>query len=165
MKISIRGAVAADAGEIRRVRNAAAAQLTAVHGHGHWSSRATAHAILRELRQSHALVAVSRDIVVGTVRLETRKPWAIDASCFTPVARAVYLRGMAVDPAHQRRAIGGRLLARAQAAARSWPSDAIRLDAYDSPAGARDFYVRCGYREVGRVIYRRVPLVYLELVL
>ena len=38
----------------------------------------------------------------------------------------------------------------------------IRLDAYDAPAGAGPFYSRCGFREMGRVIYRKVPLVYFE---
>lgn len=49
------------------------------------------------------------------------------------------------------------------AVARAWPSQAIRLDAYDSAAGAAGFYAGCGCREVGRVTYRRVPLIYFEL--
>ena len=39
---------------------------------------------------------------------------------------------------------------------------AIRLDAYDSTAGAGGFYARCGYREVGRVTYRGTALIYFE---
>jgi hypothetical protein len=42
---------------------------------------------------------------------------------------------------------------------------AIRLDAFDPKAGAEGFYAKCGYREVGRVTYRKAPLVYFELVL
>ena len=41
-------------------------------------------------------------------------------------------------------------------------ADAIRLDAYDAEAGAGEFYVKCGFREVGRVAYRGVPLTYYE---
>ena len=48
---------------------------------------------------------------------------------------------------------------------KAWPADAIRLDAYDAPAGAGDFYAKCGFREVGRATYRGVPLVYFELLL
>ncbi len=54
---------------------------------------------------------------------------------------------------------------RASALAREWPADAIRLDAYDAGAGAGAFYLACGYREVGRVTYRGVPLVYFETLL
>jgi hypothetical protein len=49
--------------------------------------------------------------------------------------------------------------------ARAWPSQAIRLDAYDADAGAGGFYAKCGFREVGRVTYRTVPLIYFELLL
>jgi hypothetical protein len=44
-----------------------------------------------------------------------------------------------------------------------WPADAIRLDAYDAEAGAAEFFRKCGFREVSRAAYRKVPLVYLEL--
>ena len=72
---------------------------------------------------------------------------------------------MAVAPDRQREGVGRRLLEYAAGVAHSWPGDAIRLDAYDSPAGGGGFYARCGYREVGRVTYRGTPLVYFELVL
>lgn len=165
MKVSIRTAVDADADAIARVRSAAADQLTTSHGRGHWSTRTTVRTVLRELQQSHTLVGVVRGIVFATVRLETRKPWAIDVSCFASVPRVLYLHGMAVDPALQRRGVGAQLLGQAKAVAQCWPSDAIRLDTYDSAAGAKDFYLRCGFHEVGRAVCRRVPLVYLEMLL
>ena len=40
-----------------------------------------------------------------------------------------------------------------------------RLDAYDSQAGAGEFYASCGWTEVGRASYRDVPLIYYELLL
>jgi hypothetical protein len=46
-----------------------------------------------------------------------------------------------------------------------WPADAVRLDAYQGPAGAGGFYERCGFREVGRAAYRGTPLIYFELLL
>jgi hypothetical protein len=45
----------------------------------------------------------------------------------------------------------------------SVPRYALRLDAYDADAGAGGFYAKCGFREVGRVVYRKNPLVYFEL--
>jgi GNAT superfamily N-acetyltransferase len=60
--------------------------------------------------------------------------------------------------------VGRFLVDEAKAAGRAWPGNAIRLDAYDHDAGAGAFYVKCGFREVGRVVYRGVPLIYFELV-
>ena len=53
----------------------------------------------------------------------------------------------------------------AEALAKNWPGDAIRLDAFDAAAGAGDFYLKCGMREVARVVYKNDPLVYFERVL
>jgi ribosomal protein S18 acetylase RimI-like enzyme len=72
---------------------------------------------------------------------------------------------MAVEPDRQRRGIGRRLMDHAAEVARSSSSKGIRLDAYDARAGAGGFYVKCGFREVGRVVYRGVPLVYFEMLL
>jgi GNAT superfamily N-acetyltransferase len=72
---------------------------------------------------------------------------------------------MAVHPELQNQGIGGLLLKEAEAAARAWPADAIRLDAFDAAAGAGAFYAKCGFREVARVTYKKDPLVYFELIL
>lgn len=101
--------------------------------------------------------------MVGTLRLTTKKPWAIDTRYFKTCSRPLYLLGMAVAPAEQRRGIGKRCLEEARRIAVAWPADAIRLDAYDSPAGAGMFYARNGWTEAGRARYRNVPLVYYEM--
>jgi hypothetical protein len=61
--------------------------------------------------------------------------------------------------------VGRQLITEAAAVARDWPSQVIRLDAYDAVAGAGMFYVKCGFREVGRVVCRGTPLIYFELLL
>jgi hypothetical protein len=53
----------------------------------------------------------------------------------------------------------------AEAVARAWPADAIRLDAFDATAGAGAFYAKCGYREVAHVTYKNDPLLYFEFIL
>jgi GNAT superfamily N-acetyltransferase len=103
--------------------------------------------------------------IVGTLNLPTKKPWAIDVSYFTPVKKTLYLTGMAVLPAMQRQGIGRRLIDEVVQQARAFPANAIRLDAFDSDAGAGAFYAKCGFREVGRVTYRKAPLIYFELAL
>jgi len=100
--------------------------------------------------------------IVSAIRLQTKKPWAIDIAYFTPVGRAIYLTGMVVDVAMQGRGVGRAALADAEAIVNAWPAGAIRLDAYDAEAGAGQFYVSCGYSERGRVVYRSNPLIYYE---
>jgi GNAT superfamily N-acetyltransferase len=117
------------------------------------------------MRHSRVVVARRGKTIVGTLRLTAKKPWAIDVDYFTPVKKPLYLISMAVTPASQRQGIGRLLIEEAVKQAREWPADAIRLDAYDANAGAGAFYTKCGFRERGRVTYRKAPLVYFELVL
>jgi GNAT superfamily N-acetyltransferase len=151
--------------EIAALRTAVAQRLTEEFGRGHWSGTVTERSVLSVIRSSRVLVAREVGNIVGTLRLATKKPWAIDVKYFTKVGRPLYLTDMAVLPSAQRTGIGRRLLAEAASVARSWPADAIRLDSYDTAAGAGPFYAKCGLREVGRVTYRGNPLIYFELVL
>lgn len=148
---------------IAGLQNAAAGALTARFGSGHWSTLVTERGAA--LTQRHARVRVGREgkRILTVLRLATKKPWAIDVSYFTPVKRPVYLTGMAVSVAHQGQGLGSRALEDACTIARQWPADAIRLDAYDAKAGAGGFYARRGFTECGRVVYKRDPLVYYEL--
>jgi predicted N-acetyltransferase YhbS len=152
-----------DAAAVAAVRVAAADRLTRDFGDGHWSSHTNDAAVLRDMQKSIVLVARDRGKIVGTLTLQTKKPWAIDIACFTPCKKALYLINMAVTPERQRSGIGRTLLAEALIAARAFPADAIRLDAYDGPAGGGEFYRRCGYAAAGGKSYRGVPLLYFEL--
>lgn len=163
MSLTIALATAEDASAIATVRNVAADRLTEEFGRGAWSGQTTEKGVLRGISStSHTLVARNGTHLVGTLRLATKKPWAIDVSYFTSVRRPLYLLDMAVAPESQRQGVGRALLAEAIEHARAWPAEALRLDAFDSPAGAGPFYAKCGYREVGRVTYRGTPLVYYE---
>jgi GNAT superfamily N-acetyltransferase len=158
-------ATLADVPAVASLRAAVATDLTRLHGFGQWSSVATEKVVVRDIDSARVLVARIGSSVVGTVRLAPRRPWAIDPACFTPCDRVLYLTDMAVDPARQRLGIGRQCLAHARHVAQAWPADAIRLDAYDAPAGAGPFYAKCGFREVARITYRQTPLVYYELLL
>lgn len=168
MKLSFAIATEADIAALAELRNAVAEYLTRQYGHGYWSSAATERSVLNDLRKprfSRIVIARHRGSIVATLRLATKKPWAIDTTYFTAAQRPLYLRSMAVAPGLQRKGVGRRMLQEAEAVARAWPADAIRLDAFDADVGAGPFYAKCGYRETGRVTYRKVPLVYFELVL
>ena len=158
-------AVADDAPELAALHTAVAEHLTKEHGRGPWSCRPTEKGVLYALRTSRVFVAREGAEILGTLRLTTKKPWAIDTSYFTSCRRPVYLLGMAVAPAQQRQGIGRRCLEEATQIARAWPADAIRLDAYDAEAGAGPFYASCVWTDVGRAAYRGAPLIYYEFLL
>ena len=151
-----------DAPALAALHGAVAEHLTRTFGRGHWSTSAGEQAVRRAILSSRVIVARGADGILGTLTLATKKPWAIDAKFFEPVKRPLYLLDMAVSPAAQRHGVGRRLIDEACLVAKVLPADAIRLDAYDAPAGAGEFYRKCGFREVGRAEYRRVPLIYFE---
>ena len=117
------------------------------------------------MRHSRVFIAQQDLRIIATLRLATKKPWAIDPTYFSKRKRPVYLLAMAVLPEMQRQGIGRRCLEQARQIAQAWPADAIRLDAYDAKAGAGPFYARCGYTEKGGRTYRNAPLIYYELLL
>jgi GNAT superfamily N-acetyltransferase len=163
--LAITTATDADIPAIVALRRAVNEHLVLQFGKATWTSAASEAGVARDLRTSHVLVARRGTSIVATLRLATKKPWAIDPAYFAPVARALYLHDMAVAPELQRNGIGRRLIKQAKSVAKAWPADAIRLDAYDGKSGAGPFYARCAFREVGRVVYRKIPLIYYEAVL
>lgn len=165
MKLSIREAVAAEAQEIAELRVAASRDLTARYGHGFWSSTATSAGVMLGLNKGKILIASRDGVIAGTLTLSTRQPWAIDTAYFTRAKTPIYLTSMAVDPKLQGQGIGREMLVAAETTARDWPGQSIRLDAFDDKAGAGEFYAKSGYREMGRTVFRDVPLIYYELLL
>jgi GNAT superfamily N-acetyltransferase len=160
---SFSSATADDAAALAHLFLDIAHDLTARFGEGHWSRLPTEEGVRRRIVDSRVIVA--RDAsnrIHGTLELVTKKPWAIDRAFFTPVKRPLYLLNMAVDVSLQRGGVGRALLDEAARMAREWPAQSICLDAYDAPAGAGEFYQRCGYKHRGRKVYRGVPLVYYE---
>jgi GNAT superfamily N-acetyltransferase len=168
MNLRFTTATESDAAALAALHRAVADHLTRQYGTGQWSGAPTEKGMLEAMRKpkfSRILMARNGKHIVGTLRLATKKPWAIDVAYFTAVGRPLYLTGMAVHPDQQRGGIGRLLLQQAEIAARQWPADAIRLDAFDAEAGAGGFYAKCGFREVARVAYKQDPLIYFELVL
>ena len=163
MKVVFSSATETDASALAALHTAVSEDLTRRYGHGFWSSRTTERGVLHSIRSSQVVVAYTDKAIVGTFRLQTKKPWAIDTSYFTPAKTAIYLVGMAVIPDMQRKGIGGKLLREAIKQVQAWPADVIRLDAFDAAAGAGGFYAKCGFREVAHVVYKNDPLIYFEL--
>jgi GNAT superfamily N-acetyltransferase len=154
-----------DAASLAALHTAVAEDLTRLHGRGVWSTKTSEKGVLYAMRTSRVFVAREGAEIVATLRLATKKPWAIDTSYFSPCSRPLYLLGMAVTPPRQRHGIGRKCLEEATQIARGWPADALRLDAFEARAGAGGFYARCGWSEVGRTSYRNTRLIYFEFLL
>ena len=158
-------ATAEDAPALAALHTAVAEHLIRLHGQGPWSTKTSEKGVLFAMRTSRVFVARENGAIVGTLRLATKKPWAVDVSYFTPCRKPLYLLSMAIAPARQRQGLGRWCLQEAWKVARAWPADAVRFDAYDAKAGAGGFYARCGCVEKGRVTYRGAPLIYFEMLL
>jgi len=165
MRFSLQPAVADDAPTLAALHKAVADHLTGLHGRGPLSSKTSEKGVLHAMRNSRVFVAREGTEIVATLRLATKKPWAINTRYFTACSKPLYLLAMAVTPTRQRQGIGRRCMEEVRRIAKTWPADAIRLDAYDAVAGAGPFYARCGCTEVGRATYRNAPLIYYELLL
>jgi GNAT superfamily N-acetyltransferase len=165
VKVTLKQATAAQAKAIAKLRTAVHERLTHDFGRGPWSSAVTEKGVLYALRTSRVFIVRDGRTLIGTLQLSTAKPWAIDKSYFSKCQQPLYLTAMAVEPDRQRRGIGRAMLEDVKRIAKVWPSDAIRLDAYDLDGGAGGFYAKCGYREMGRATYRGAPLIYYELLL
>ena len=165
MTLRFRDATAKDVAAIAALLNATAGALTVRFGEGRWSAMTSERSVELSLRHARLRVGVEKKRIVTTLRLATKKPWAIDVSSFTPARHPLYLTGMAVSVAHQRQGLGRAALEDARATAAAWSADAIRLDAFDAPAGAGGFYERCGYEARAQVVYKDDALIYFELVL
>jgi ribosomal protein S18 acetylase RimI-like enzyme len=163
--LSFRWATLSDLPALLKLRLAVDADQERRFGDDRWSTTISEQSVIRGLKSKRVLVARRRSRLVAALRIDTKKPWAIDLKYFTPVPKALYLHDVNVDPGLQRSGIGRALMERATRAARDWPADAIRLDTYDGASGAQSFYKHCGFREVGRAVYRSVPLAYFELLL
>jgi GNAT superfamily N-acetyltransferase len=152
----------ADAAGLLALRTAVAEDMGRRYGAGAWSDAPGKSDVIRQLRASRVLVARANDELVGTVRLAVARPWAIESSCFTTVASAFYVLGLAVSPLARGQGVGTELMEAAQGVARSAGVEALWLDAYDNEAGAGAFYVKCGFTRVGRTTLGKDPLIYYE---
>ena len=163
MKVTLERSTAADAAAVTAVRLAAARALGAQFGAGPWSMASdTVAGVTVEVETGAVGQARADGTLLATMRLALENPWLGDTSFFTPARTAVYVTSMAVAPAHQRVGVGRACLVEVERLAQAWQATAIRLDSHDAPAGATEFYRKCGFRVVGRGSYFGTPLVWLE---
>lgn len=165
MNFRLQRAPAEDAAELTRMREAVSERLRLDFGDGFWVGKPTERAALCDIRNCDVYIARYRGRLIASLALQRKKPRAIDRSFLTPGRKSLFLTRMALDPRCQRQGVGWQCLDEARRIANEQKADSICLDAYDCPAGAGPFYAKCGFRELGRAVYRTSPLIYYEIVL
>lgn len=176
MKLTISEATPNDVAEILALRLAVGARMQERFGDDRWAPPINEGSVLRlfkgpRTRKSDGetlikiLIGKSRGEIVALTRMQTKKPWAFDLKYFSADVKAVYLGDVEVSPKFQGHGFGTQLMEAAADDARAWPADAVRTSAYDGVAGAGPFYSKCGFREMGRVTYRTIPMIYFEMIL
>lgn len=115
-----------------------------------------------EARTGELFLARIEGTVVVTLRLSAQNPWLGDTGFFTANRRPLFLTSMAVHPSVQRQGVGRGAIHAVLRLATQRRADALRLDAFDAPAGAGGFYRKCGFHEVHRARYFDTPLIWFE---
>jgi GNAT superfamily N-acetyltransferase len=161
--VSLRKAGGDDIKLVRAILAAAAADLVTRFGSGHWSTVRSAESLQKRASNGALYIIEADSSAVGTLQLTSRKTGFYREEWFAPRQGTVgYLLDMAVHPDHQQRGIGRRSMELVESLARLAGLRAIRLDAYRGPAGAGEFYKKCGYASVHKGEMREVPLEYFE---
>jgi len=163
MKLKLQLASANDIAELVAMRTRVSQDLAKKFGEGFWAGKPTEGGERFLMRIGQVYIARYRGRFIAALALTTRKPWSIDVKHFGAIAKPLYLRAMAVDPAQQRKGVGRQCIAEARRIAIEMGREVIRLDAFDCPAGAGEFYRKCGFVEVARVVYKGVPHIDFEL--
>jgi GNAT superfamily N-acetyltransferase len=176
VKLTIQEATPKDVAEILALRLAVGAFMQERYGDSRWAPPIREGSVRRlfkgpRTRKSDGetlikiLVGKSRGEIVALTRMQTKKPWGFDLKYFTPGAKAVYLGDVEVSPKCQGQGFGTQLMATVVDHARGRPVGAVRTSAYDGAAGAGPFYAKRGFREMGRVTYRTIPMIYFVILL
>ena len=158
-------ASADDIPELVAMRARVSRKLAKKYGEGFWAGRPTEGGERFLMRIGQVYIARYRGKLIATLALSTRKPWSIDVKNFHASTKPLYLRAMAVEPAKQGNGIGRQCIAETRRIAAEAGRDVIRLDAFDCAAGAGEFYRKCGFAKVARVVYKGVPLIDFEMML
>lgn len=75
MQLEFETAREEDAAELALIRNEAAKHLTKKFGLGPWSGGCTEKGVLFGMRTSRMMIAREEGKIVGTLSLQTKKPW------------------------------------------------------------------------------------------
>jgi len=155
-------ATVADVPSLTALEVAEAAQMTRGSGPRRPPPPGIEKKVRSRLKNSSVYVARENGRLIVALRLGTKKPRTMDTKYFQPCARPLYFLGVTVAPYRRNVETGLRCMEETARIARERLADALRLDACEEN---REFYRKCGFKEVGRVVNKTVPLIYFEMLL
>lgn len=162
-EFALKQATADQLRELYALRKQAADDLSARFGSGHWGRVGSFRTMQEHQKQGLIYAGLRGQELVAMLRYSTQRPRFYRMEWFTdPDAPAGHLTQMAVRTDLQDSGYGRACVAAIEAIARRGGASYIRLDSYDAPAGAGEFYRKCGYQQVHRGEFNRVPLIYWE---
>jgi GNAT superfamily N-acetyltransferase len=151
--------------QIAAVRDDSSGDLQRRFGEGHWCGITNPDRLKREIKKGRQLYLVSSaGEPVATFAIAESGPKFLRPDWFTePQSPAMYLTGLSVVCAGQGQGVGRWCMKfiRKNVASRGFKW--LRFDAYDAPAGALDFYAKCGCAERQRFDFNGVALIAIEM--
>lgn len=120
----------------------------------------TADFYRKDIQRGELWVAEADGALAGVACLNTDEAPEYAALPWTTTPPAVVLHRLAVDPAVQRRGVGRRFFAHAEALARQWGASALRMDTYCLNHRMQALIQSQGFRRVGEIHLHGRPLTY-----
>jgi len=130
-------------------------------GWNHWertSYRYEKEKVIQRIREKDVYILFYEKEAVGTITLSYETPPYHKGYSFweKPSSPAVYVSMLAVLPEHQRKGFGSALLKFAEKKARRKHVHYVRFDAIADNKELSEFYLRRGYRIVGKDVFDNI---------
>lgn len=118
----------------------------------HWYPFAPFEQFSQRLAQLDVYGIYHDDRMIGTFNLTTTpRPYYQSDHWQNPLARAVYVGNVAIDPTSQGNKIGSWCMQEIEKIAQAMAGEAIRLDCVARHPWLNSFYKKIGYQEVGAI--------------
>ena len=152
-------------GQIAAIRDDVAADLVSRFGLGHWAGQTKIDGLKRELKKQKQLYLVhSGDDPVASFAISENGPKFLRASWFTePDEPVMCLTALAVLSDWQGRGVGRWCMKTIRNNVPQRGFKWMRFDAYDAPAGASKFYLKCGCIQRRKFSFNGVGLIAFEM--
>jgi len=133
----------------------------AQQGWNHWEStsyRYEKEKVVQRIREKDVYILFYEKAAVGTITLSYETPPYYKGYSFweKPSSPAVYVSMLAVLPDHQRKGFGSMLLKFSEEKARRMHVHYVRFDAIADYKELNEFYLRRGYKIVGKDVFKNV---------
>lgn len=154
--LTLRRATVADLDTVCRLVAAAAAAMRRA-GIDQWDERYPDREVLEEdiRRQELRLALLDGDPIALCTVNEAADPAYANGRWEYHGASFRILHRFCVDPRHQGKGLGGRLLRRIEAELHAQGVEALRLDVFTENPTAQALYRRAGFRRVGQAVWRK----------